>query len=162
MPEGHDESAKASNDVIERQLRATGDAPPETRQEAMEKMSEDAGGEPAKATALGLLSRMSARIDAVEEMLRYREARAKPAERKPALGRIVHYIPRPEEVPDNADLPEAAQKRAYAAIITHVWESGHVNLNITDDGAFPISGPLTRTSVLFGTSPGHWMWPPIV
>lgn len=71
---------------------------------------------------------------------------------RPTVGRIVHYTP--------ADSQGKAQP--FPAIITHVWGDECVNLNVFQDGSFIAIHNSVPTSVMFGTGPGQWCWPPRV
>jgi len=76
---------------------------------------------------------------------------------KPAIGRIVHYFPRTEELhANNLTLP-------IAAVITAVWSEQRVNLKLIMDG--PEDRWRTSVSLLPAESEdpaGFWVWPPRV
>lgn len=71
---------------------------------------------------------------------------------KPSVGRIVHFAPaNPESNPTEQDQPNAA-------IVTYVHNDTCVNLYVINKWGTG-SG---YTSVVQGTSPGTWSWPPRV
>lgn len=77
-------------------------------------------------------------------------------DQKPTIGRIVHYTPTPAPgVPANKGQP-------YAAVITHVWGDTVVNLEVIQDGSYPLPENSIRhpTSVPMGSGNGCWCWPP--
>lgn len=81
-------------------------------------------------------------------------------EQKPSVGRIVHYTP--QEPASNG-----TKGQPYPAIITHVWSDTCVNLDVLNDGSFPLSCDRYPTSVNLATDPGNpsprtWSWPPRV
>ncbi len=75
---------------------------------------------------------------------------------KPSVGRVVHYY-------TNA----TTKKQPYPAIVTHVWDDNTVNLNVQNDGSFPLHpDELRPVKVLLlkhhtDDGPG-WTWPPFV
>lgn len=76
-------------------------------------------------------------------------------EQKPSVGRIVHYRPMVATA-DNKGQP-------YPAVITHVFSDTCVNLSVLNDGSHPLSqNMLQPTSVMLGTEPRSWSWPPMV
>ncbi len=80
---------------------------------------------------------------------------AKPAAKNnPAVGRKVWYNP-----PSGTGLT-ARKGQPYSATITHVWGDNCVNLDVKNDGSFPLpAGLLNPTSVMHGAGEGQWRWP---
>ena len=73
-----------------------------------------------------------------------------------AVGRIVHYWPL---------LVGNLKGQPYAAVITHVWSEGVVNLHLINDGSFGLQeSEVLKTNVSFTLfdTPGCWTWPPRV
>jgi hypothetical protein len=82
---------------------------------------------------------------------------------RPTVGRIVHYLPTPDERIDNPSFGSKGQP--YPAIITHVHESGEVNLHIYNDPTWMV-GRFMKARVPRSQEPlptaGTWQWPPRV
>jgi hypothetical protein len=78
---------------------------------------------------------------------------------KPSVGRIVHYWP------TNLEAGDRPKEQPYPAMITHVFGDQCVNLDIGNDGSFPLREPCLKTSVSLGDpssiTPGTWSWPQI-
>jgi len=78
------------------------------------------------------------------------------SEQKPSIGRIVHF---------HAGNDKGS---AYPAVITHVWSDSCVNLNVFDDGSYPLPDEQKKpTSVMLATGDTAglkhvWSWPPRV
>lgn len=76
----------------------------------------------------------------------------------PSVGRIVHYTP-----PDQGT---AGKSQAYPAVITHVWSDTCVNLQVFNDGSYPLPAEgCNPTSVSLAGDPNSptgrtWCWPP--
>ncbi len=72
---------------------------------------------------------------------------------KPTVGRVVNYH------------GSKTKGTPYPAIVTHVWSDDCVNLNVLNDGTYPIPGvdsdaALTVTSCQRGDELGQWNWMP--
>lgn len=83
---------------------------------------------------------------------------------KPSVGRIVLYCPLESQMaPEDKARPKG---QPYPALVTHVFGENCVNLDIANDGSFPLRSPLCMTSVMLDPSdgdctPGTWRWPQV-
>lgn len=79
------------------------------------------------------------------------------AGQKPSVGRIVYYTPL------NTGKERDRKGQPFPATITHVWGDDCVNLAVANDGSFNLREDERHpTSVMRGTGPGTWSWPPRV
>jgi len=77
---------------------------------------------------------------------------------KPTVGRIVHYVLAPN------DLPNARVGEVRPAVVVRVNPTGSLNLSVILDGTNdqkrdPLSTSLWCGSVDEGSVPGTWHWP---